>query len=392
MKRIVINLMAGLLGVTLLAGCAQKETEFSKDTLKGGVVKAENGEGIGSGNIEDREGEERQAGKKESEKGILDDAEVFSDKEGEETTEKDGSISIVVDGFRFRIPEEYGCFIEEDKGPVIYRDDLFTMLMAIRGDSYEERMEEPKTLMDGAIEAGGEITNEIEETEIDKKAYAWFGFTKDGEDFLVVYTAAADSGKRVGAQLLIEDDEVPYEELLERFAEIAKTAEETDEPDTTQEALLEIINLSDYGEEKEESVLEHGETKLTFRVEPGFYSQFADSDEYWAFELFLEPSMLGSVDCYLEPAEGLDAKIYIDAEQNVEDEDAKIQRDMVEVNGHTFHYYMADYDLNGRRFQKLTAASDAADGYCYVVKIVYIDWEEDMELDDFVQFFYYDVK
>lgn len=392
MKKLIINILMGIMAAALLTGCGKAGDGQAKEEAVGSVVVRKDTKEPESETDklpEKRTGPKSgKAGGTKPEESILDEAELFEDKEEELTETERESITIVVGGISLEIPGEYGCFIEESKGPIVYRDDLFTMLINVREDSYEERMEEPDSLMDGAKKIGGEITKEIEEIEIGKNPYAWFTYSRNGDHFIVIFTPAADSGKRLCAQLIIENKDVSEEELLERFAKIAESACETDEPDTTDETLAEIMRLSDFGEKKAESVLAHGDARVTFQIEPNFYSQYTNTDDYWASEYFVEPSSLATVDCYLEPMEdGGDAKSYIENETAYMDEDKEIHKAEVKVDGHTFYYCIVKYEYDGSRFQKMIAASDAGNGHVYVVRAGYIDVADEIRREDFESFF-----
>lgn len=393
MKRLMLNIFAGVMAAALLTGCQKAEEGQAKEESISGVVVRED-----AGEKEEEKAELDKAGKEETVKdddkeSVLDGAELLEDKEEELGQTESGTISIVLGGIQLEIPREYGCFIEEDKGPIVYRDDLFAMLLAVREESYEDRMEEPDSLMDGAIEAGGMITKVIAEEKIGERPYAWFTYSQNGNDFVVIYTPAADSGKRLCAQLVKEGSDVSDKELVERFSEIAESARVTDEPDTTDESLTELMRLADFGEKKTESTLKYRDNEIIFQVEPDFYSQFAETDEYWAIEYFTEPSNLNTVDCYLEPVEdGWDAEDYIDNEMKYAEEDGEIREDALKVDGNTFYYYIISYEHNGSSFQKMLAVSDVKKGYVYVVKAVYIDDAEQMEPEDFENFFHFKVR
>lgn len=392
MKRLMLNIFVGIMAAALLTGCQKaEEGQAEKESISGVVVREGAGEKEEEKAETDRGGKE-EAGEADDKEGVLDGAELLEDKEEELLQTESGTISIVLGGIQLEIPREYGCFIEEGKGPIVYRDDLFAMLLNVREDSYEERMEEPDSLMDGAIEAGGTVTKLIAEEKIGGRPYAWFTYSQNGNSYIVIYTPAADSGKRLCAQLVIEGEDVSHKELLERFSEIAESARVTDEPDTTDESLTELMRLADFGEKKTESALKYQDIEITFQVEPDFYSQFAETDEYWAIEYFMEPSDLNTVDCFLEPVEdGWDAGDYIENEMKYAEEDGEIREDTIKVNGNTFYYYIISYEYNGSSFQKMLAASDVKKGYVYVVRAGYIDVEDQMEAEDFENFFHFKV-
>lgn len=394
MKKIRINFLVCLLGAILLSGCASTgEGQAKEESISGVVVREDAGEKEAGKKEKKPDRKEKEDRKADGEESVLDGAEVFEDKEAEPAETESGSIGIVVGGIRIQIPREYGCFIEPDKGPIVYRDDLFVMLINVRDDSYEERMENPDSLMDGARKTGGRITKEIKEEQIGKRPYAWFTYSLNGNDFIVVYTPAADSGKRLCAQLLIEGEDVSEKELLERFASIAESAQETGEPDTTDEDMTELMRLANFGEKKTESTLKIEDTEITFQVEEGFYSQYQDTDEYWSCEYFAEPSDLNTVDCYLEPVdEEWDARAYIEDELQFAEEKGEVHKDTLEVDGNVFYYYTISYEYNGSHFQKMIAASDVKKGYIYVLKAGYVDVAYEMEPADFESFFHYEKR
>lgn len=393
MKKRMLNFLIGVMAAVLLTGCrTEGEGQSKEESISGVVVREDAGEKEEEKAENSTDGKEND-GKADEKESILDEAELLEDKENELGQTESGTISIVLGGIQLEIPREYGCFIEEEKGPIVYRDDLFAMLLAVREESYEDRMEEPDSLMDGAIEAGGMITKVIAEEKIGERPYAWFTYSQNGNDFVVIYTPAADSGKRLCAQLVKEGSDVSDKELLERFSEIAESARVTDEPDTTDESLTELMRLADFGEKKTESTLKYQDTEISFQIEPDFYSQFTETDEYWAIEYFTEPSNLNTVDCYLEPVEdGWGARDYIDNEMKYAEEDGEIREDTIEINENTFYYYIISYEHNGSSFQKMLAVSDVKKGYVYVVKAGCIDDADQMEAEDFENFFHFKVR
>lgn len=381
MKRIWTVLLTCVLVLGMLAGCGSREEE------KPAVKMVQRGADTTSGleKKEDKGKGDKKADKK-SEKGesILDDAEVFDDGE-EDQTGDDSDVSIVIEGIKVCIPGEYGCFIEETKGPIVYRDDLFTLLIAVRDRSYEEEMKNPEGLMEGAARVGGEIIKEIEEIEIKGKKYAYYKYTDGEDDFIVVYTAAPDQDRRLCAQLLIRSGKETDEELLGRFADIAASAVETDEADTTQESLNEAKRLARFGEKKEESTLVFDGVKITFQVEPELYSTFEDSDEYSSCEFFTNPDDYRTLDCTLMPAYEQGAEAYVENQFVFWDEKG-IKAGSVKVDGYTFYYAEARYTSEGNEFQRILAACDIGDGCMYTISATAMDVDDRIELDDYEAF------
>lgn len=381
MKKIAIRLLVGALALGMLTGCGVNEEEKTK------AKAVQRMEDAPKEQEEENADQKRKSQKddEESEESILENAEVFED--GNEEKDQDGiSVEIAIGGFRVQVPGEYGYFIDDTRGPIVYRDDLFVLMFLVRDGSYEEKIKEPEALMEGARDSGGEITKEIEEITIDGKPYAYFTYSNDENDFIVVYTAAADSDKRLCAQILIKSEEASEKEILRRWAEMASTAVETGEPDTTQEDLDAIQRISNVGEKKEKSTLEYDGVTVQFEVEPGFYSTYAEADDYWAMEDFLDMNFDVDISCYLKSDDyGSGAQHYIQIEaDNSMDGDASV--DSIKAGDHTFYYMEAYYTSEGDEFQRIEAACDIGNGYIYRVSLCAINNEKEIHLEDIKTF------
>lgn len=181
-------------------------------------------------------------------------SDIFDTEVEKEGTEAANGIKIVIDGFQFHVPADYSCFYAEGVGPVVYLDDVFQMKLGVRDNSYEESMKDPEVLMSKTIEAGGKILQDIKETELDGKKYAYFLMELSGDKCFVGFTQAADTDRRFGGQIVIQSDNLTDEDLLHIFADITSTAKITDEPDSTKDDIVNQSanrNLSDMEEKKE---------------------------------------------------------------------------------------------------------------------------------------------
>lgn len=381
MRRKGFLFLVCILLTCMLAGCGTDRSKEDgsrterEEASRGGVMKE-------SGGKSSRDKEENE----EEEESILEGAQIFSQGTDVEISGRD--IDIVLDGIKLRIPGEYGCYIDENKGPIVYRDDLFTMLLGVRDDSYRERMKDPESLMEGAIKAGGDITREIDEIKIDGKSYSYFTFTMDGDDFLVVFTEAGDSDKRLCAEMIVESSGMADEELLSHFAQIAKSARQTNDPDTTEEILMEAQRIADFGDQKFQSILAYGSTKITFGVSDGFYSTYAESDEYGAVEYFDELSYDREVDCYLRPTEDEgDAEYFIDGVADMRSGNGvEVETGTVKVKGHTFHYVLTTHEDEGDIFRRLEMACDVNQECFYWISCWSINSDRELKIEDFEEF------
>lgn len=368
MKKIVLCFLSGVLALGMLYGCGKGDNGGESRN-----ISLELSQSTG----ESKSGSENENGS------ILDGAVVFEDKE-EGRDSADGSISVVLDGFGVQVPLEYGCFIDDERGPIVYRDDLFTLMLGIRDTSYEEKIKDPESFMQGALSVGGEITKELEEIEIDEKPYAYYTYTLNGDDFVVSYTAAGDSDKRLCTQV-VKTSDISDMEVMERFAEIAVTAKETDKPNTEQEDLVSVQRVMESGTVKTESTLEYGGTTITFGIEPEYYSIHTEADETGTVEYF-EKASGEWMSCFLIPGEGiLDARSYIE-ERASNQEEAEVESGTVEKNGHTFYYSVRRYTYEDSEYQQVEAACDVGDGLIYSAGFVAIDSSETYSLDDIMDF------
>lgn len=163
------------------------------------------------------------------------------------TSDSGAGITFVIDGFKMTIPSDYSCTYAEGIGPVVYMDDVFQMKTAILEDSMEEVLKEPSALTEKTLAAGGEVLQDVKETEIDGRQYAYFLADLQGDKCMVAYTQAADTDKRIGGQIVIESDSLTDEDLLQMFASITTTAKETDEPNSTMEDIMAQATAPSYG-------------------------------------------------------------------------------------------------------------------------------------------------
>lgn len=144
---------------------------------------------------------------------------------------------VVLKGYKFQVPVEYGCMIAEDVGPVIYMSDIFQLRLRVDDFSYEEYTKDPEHAMQNARDAGGEITKEVAEVEINGRKIAWFRTILLGDDMVVMWSEA-DKTRMFSGQMVIFSQDIGEEDFLNVFAQIIGSAEKTDKPDSTEEDLV----------------------------------------------------------------------------------------------------------------------------------------------------------
>ena len=288
-----------------------------------------------------------------------------------------------LDGFEFRIPADYGCMITEAIGPVVYMSDIFQIKLVVTETSYDEYMEDPESLTDKVVRAGGTVTREVTETEINGKKYVYYGLELSDEPELVVYTKAGDEDRCFAGQIAILSDSVTEDDLLHVFAQITENATVTDKPNTTADDLM--ISSSTPGEKKEESSLSIKAGTVTFKVPEGFYSEGQvdlDNDDF-IWETFDTKDYEVSVECKLESMEewgsakdyyNFDLETAIDCGENVKEA-------FEVIGGREVDYYISSYRSdNGADFQEIYAVCEV-DGMIYNVQAIAIDWDGELTFD-----------
>lgn len=322
-------------------------------------------------------------------------SDIFVKEPGKESTEVGNGITMVIDGFKFYVPAEYSCFYAEGVGPVVYYDDIFQMKTTVNDNSYEEVMKAPDALMSKTIEAGGEILQDIKETELGGKKYAYFLMELSGDKCFVGYTKAVNADKQFGAQIVIESDSLTDEDLLHIFADITSTAQVTDEPDSTMDDIVEQSvhqASSNMGEKKEESTLSFAGERITFLVPEGFYSQGVCDRENSKSESFALEGYAINVDCSLNATDAFveSAIAYIENEKDMTFDSIKdqVKIQTMNIEGNICCYIVEHYDFEGHDYQRIYAACDVGEGNVYYsVQASAIDEEVVLSMERIRDFF-----
>lgn len=311
-------------------------------------------------------------------------SDVFEKEIEQEKEEEGNGMAIVIDGFQFQVPSDYGCLYEDGIGPVVYLDDVFQMKLVVRDTSYEESMKNPDSLTEKTIAAGGEILQEVRETELEGKKYAYFHIKLDGEQNFVVYTKALDTNKRFCGQIVIQKEDLSDEDLLHIFAGVISSAQETDAPDSTMNDIMgkTVEKNSKPGKEKEESTMMLNEGTATFLVPEAFYSE-----GQYVKEEFVSEDFAIYVNCYLRTAEEgtifENAKACIEADREFLIGSVKDETDIqtINSNGTLFYYIAVHYEYDGSDYQYVYAACDIGENAIYKVEAKAIDKDVELSID-----------
>lgn len=326
-----------------------------------------------------------------------------SESSGRDKTEEK-EITVVFGGYRFTLSSAYSCFYAEEIGPVIYMDNFFQMRLGIRQDSYEEAMENPESLTEKTVAAGGEILQDLKEASVDGKSYAYFRMELYGAQCFVVYTALPEGEKQLAGQIMIESDELTDADFLNIFADIAVTAEATDGPDSTMEDIVEqMAERADAapGERKENGILRFDEETVIFGVPENFYSMGIAETDIYSEETFLTGDFAVMADCYLWSAKAetsyyKSAEEYISMEWNNLYDNVKneVEIQTMEIEGKQCYYIAAHYQFDGRDYQHVYAACDVGKYGIYTVLARAVDQDTELSMEilrDFFVFYSEDV-
>lgn len=310
---------------------------------------------------------------------------------GEERTEDDNGITMVIDGFKMTVPSDYNCFYNEKVGPVVYIEDVFQMKTVIKEESYEEMMKNPDSITESTIAAGGEILQEVQEKEINGRKYAYFRMKLQDVECMIVHTKAADTDKRIAAQFALEADDLTDEDVLNVFVNIVSTATVTDEANSTLDDIVMQRPNSITKETKEKSTLSFKGETITFRVPEKFYYEGSDACSMYATEQFCSEDYVMIYCCLWSSKTGdyENAEVFMEnALDNLLDnvkKETEIQKQ--EIEGRIYYYIDTHYEFNGSDYQKVYAACDVGESGIYVVNAEAVDLKKDITIDTIREFF-----
>ncbi len=318
------------------------------------------------------------------------DVEQDAGKDTKKSIKDEDGIVIVMGGYKMVVPEKYSCTYAEEIGPIVYRDDVFKMKLAVKQESFETVCEKETDLMKKTLDAGGKIVQEIQEKELEDGKYLYFKAEIDGELCLIVHTG--DAQKHFAGQMVVESESAADDELLQAFADIVKTAEKTEEPDSASEDIFKQVTEPDYGMKKSESSISFAEETVRFQVPEGFYSTGTYDNDTYRTETFQTKELL-NVDCSLwsTKTEGdyPSAKAYVETMLDFEWDSVKAEQrvDSVKIAGNTCYYIDLHYIYAGTDYQYLYAACDYGQTGIYVVKATALDYREDLSMETIWEFF-----
>lgn len=288
---------------------------------------------------------------------------------------------VVFKGYEFQVPVEYGCMIAEDVGPVIYMSDIFQLRLRVDDINYEEYTKDPEHAMQNARDAGGKITKEVTETEVNRRKIAWFRTTLLGDDMVVMWSEA-DKNRMFAGQMVIFSQDIGEEDFLNVFAQIIQSAEKTDKPDSTEEDLAAWEPQINVGEKRSKGSIKTDDFTVTFPVPEGYYAQtdevyVSDEGDYYADDYMTNDYI--SASCRVTKDFYEDARSEISDDWNYENAEIKT----MEAGGRTYYYSISEKDIDGKKVQYVMAACELSEsGWIYSVEATATDYERSLTLDD----------
>lgn len=296
--------------------------------------------------------------------------------------------TIVIDGFKFQIPSDYGCMYADEIGPVVYLDDVFQMKIEVQDIMYEEIMKNPDSVTEKTIESGGKIKQELKEIEFEGKKYAYFRMELQSNKCFVVYTEESETDKRFAGNIVIQKEDLSDEDLLHIFSGVISSAQKTEEPNSTKNDILaqiaEQITVENRkpGEEKEESIMRLEEEEAAFLVPEDFYSngQYVKED-------FVSGDLAVYVYCSLQQAvkesgfESAQACIETEREYLLESVRDETEIQTIDINGKSFYYIAVHYKYAGSDVQRIYAACDIGENAIYKVEANALDEDVELSID-----------
>lgn len=294
---------------------------------------------------------------------------------------------VVIDGFKITIPEEYNYWID-DKGLMIADENLsWKIRYVVREDSYESKMQNPEELMSGVVNKGLNITEPIKEIEINSKKYAYFTYEENNEKLLVAYTSA-NNEKRFGINASGSGEDYASN-LLNIFDQIASTAVETDEPNTTTEEAIES-NMELPGTAEEFGSLTLKGVTAKYSVPVTFYSTDKVEEDYFTYEGFTTADSKISASYSLVDFLGYDnveEYLYSVANSKAINENENFQISEIQTFNNV-KYITVQYTHNNYPWKLLFAACELSNGYVLKFDAQTLYENKQLTIDTVKDFFY----
>lgn len=296
-------------------------------------------------------------------------------------------LHFVQSGYEFTVPGMYDLTHTDETGVVVYDEDAFQMKIGVAEGSYEEVMSNPEEFTKAIIDAEGTIEQDMKETGLDGKKYAYYRANLQGEAMLVIYTAAPEEGKRIAGQIALLGENVTDEGMLQMFSFIVSSAVATDKADSTKDDIVvEMAKKKPSSIEREwisERTMEFGDAKVTHKIPADFFLDDAyDGSEYTAARYYMvEPRV--DVTCTL-----FDIPWYENIEAYIEEskrlDDTKVQT--MDIEGNKVYYIVEMIMTGDEKYQQIYAGCDLGEQQFYVVEADVSNEDIELTMDTIREF------
>lgn len=305
------------------------------------------------------------------------------DKEVINQTYNASPVTFVVKGVQYTSPSDYLVMYSDDIGPIVYITNVFQMKMARKDSTFDEVLKGLAELDDKAIDGGAKSLVEPATKKIGDKTFAYFVVDISGEKTLGVITDSPDGKFSIAGQIVIQSENVSYDDILNMYAGIAATAKVTDKPDSTKEEIEAQIKYIT-GDKRKVSTLKYNSASITYHVPEGFFYT-GDADGATSGSQFyssVDTDVYVSIEDKAFPEDT--AEYSIDASVKYEENAVKL---VEEVNGNKVYICTSHYTGDsGKEFYTLLAKYDIDDAYTYCVTADRVD-KGDISFDLIRKFF-----
>lgn len=203
---------------------------------------------------------------------VYDFSDEYFDAYGEELT-------IVINGYEFMCPSNYGCFYSEGIGPVIYVSDAFQMKLVVRDKSYKDIQNEKDMLTQKTIDAGGKILKDVSTISFNNSEYIYFDMDLMGDECLVIYTDSPDHNKSFAGQIVKENINLTDEDYINAFDTMVSSAKATDKPESNYDDVMNRESYSYFDEEEETETIDFKNGLTTYVEHDNVYNYRIKSKE-----------------------------------------------------------------------------------------------------------------
>ncbi len=296
-------------------------------------------------------------------------------------------LHFIQSGYAFTVPGVYELTYTDATGAVVLEENVFQMKLGVVDSAYKEVMNSPEEFTKVTVDAGGTIVQDMTETDMDGKKYAYYRATLQNEELLVIYTAAPDEGRRIAGQIALLGENVSDEDMLQMFASVAGSAEATDQADSTKDDIVvEMAEKKPSSIEMEwiaESTMQFGRAKITHKVPENFYMEDTYEGLEYMTERYYMPEPYISVTCYL-----YDIPWYTNVEGYIEEnkhlDDTKIQT--MKIDDKKVYYVVETIMNDDKMLQQIYAGYDLGEQQFYVIDAYVIGEDIELTMDTIREF------